>query len=162
MRTFWIAVLALTVAHPVPAQLREVRPARSAFAFGWSDVTGYGTAVAFIERLRRVPLALGIAAGGGGAGAHLQVHLPNPFTPSPPDHEAVTYLSGGITRLFGRNGPGEAKVEWAALFGSELWPDSGAGFFTDFGGGVVGTIGGTTPGRHYGGVTLRFLFGWAF
>src|SRR5437773_33815 len=114
MRTFRIIVLALTVAHPVPAQLREVRPARSAFAFGWSDVTGYGTAVAFIERLWRVPLALGIAAGGGGAGAHLQVHLPNPFTPPPPDHEAVTYLSGGITRLFGRNGQGEAKVEWAA------------------------------------------------
>src|SRR2546430_9027120 len=85
MRTFWIAVLALTVAPPVPAQLREVRTARSAFAFGWSDVTGYGTAVAFIERLRRVPLALGIAAGGGGAGAHLQVHPPNPFTPSPPE-----------------------------------------------------------------------------
>ena len=162
MRTFRIIVLALTVAHPVPAQLREVRPARSAFAFGWSDVTGYGTAVAFIERLRRVPLALGIAAGGGGAGAHLQVHLPNPFTPPPPDHEAVTYLSGGITRLFGRNGQGEAKVEWAALFGSELWPDSGAGFFTDFGFGVVGTIGGTTPGGHYGGMTLRALMGWAF
>src|SRR5439155_9474000 len=109
MRTFWIAVLALTVAHPVPAQLREVRPARTAFAFGWSDVTGYGTAVAFVERLRRVPLALGIAAGGGGAGAHLQVHVANPFMPPPTDHEAVTYFSRGVSRPFGRNGPGVGK-----------------------------------------------------
>jgi len=49
-----------------------------------------------------------------------------------------------------------------AMFGSELWPDSGAGFFADFGVGVVGTIGGTTPGGHYGGMTLRALMGWAF
>src|SRR5256885_16738180 len=109
MRTFWIAVLALTVAHPVPAQLREVRPARSAFAFGWSDVTGYGTAVAFVERLRRVPLALGMAAGGGGAGAHLQVLLANPFTRAPIDHQAVTYLRGGITPPFGATGRVEPR-----------------------------------------------------
>src|SRR5437773_8248122 len=106
MRTFWIAVLALTVAHPVPAQLREVRPARTAFAFGWSDVTGYGTAVAFVERLRRVPLALGIAAGRGGGGAHLQGHVPNPFMPPPADREAVIYFRGGLTRLVGRHAPG--------------------------------------------------------
>lgn len=165
MRTLWTAVLALTVAHPVPAQLREVQRAHTAFAFGWSDVTGYGTAVAFLERLRSAPIALGLAAGSGGVGAHVQVHLPNPLTPlkpPPADHEAVIYLSAGATRLFGRNGPGEADVEWAAMFGSELWPDRGAGLFTDFGFGVVGTVGGTTPGRHYGGVTLRFLLGWAF
>jgi len=27
---------------------------------------------------------------------------------------------------------------------------------------VVGTIGGNTPGGHGGGITLRFLMGWAF
>jgi hypothetical protein len=162
MRTLWTVALILTAAPALPAQLREVRPAHTAIAFGWSDVTGYGTAVAFLERLPRVPFALGLAVGSGGAGAHVQVHLPYPFTPRPPDHEAVIYLSAGATRLFGRNGPGEAKVEWAAMFGSELWPDNGAGFFTDCGFGVAGTVGGTTPGRHYGGVTLRFLIGWAF
>jgi len=75
---------------------------------------------------------------------------------------ALTVAPPLPAQLFGRNGPGEAKVEWAAMFGSELWPDSGAGFFADFGVGVVGTIGGTTPGGHYGGMTLRALMGWAF
>lgn len=156
-----LAALSLAAASPAAAQLRAIRPAHTAFAFGWSEVTGYGTAVAFLERLPRVPLALGVAAGSGGVGAHLQVLVPDPFMRSP-DHEAVVYLSAGVTRLFGRNGPGEAEVEWAAMFGSELWPDARAGFFADGGFGVVGTIGGTTPDRHYGGPTLRFLIGWAF
>jgi len=80
MRKSWTVIFALTLAPPLPAQLREVRPAHTAVAFGWSDVTGYGTAVAFLERLPRGPLALGLAVGSGGAGAHVQVHLPNPFT----------------------------------------------------------------------------------
>jgi hypothetical protein len=159
----WSLALAACVALPAESQLREVRPAHTAFAFGWSDVTGYGTAVALLERLPRAPLALGLAAGSGGVGAHLQLHLPDPFMPRrPADHEPVIYLSAGLTRLFGRDGPGEADVEWAAMLGSELWPDARAGFFTDCGFGVVGTIGGTTPAHHYGGPTLRLLLGWAF
>jgi hypothetical protein len=155
---------ALSVVLPAEAQLREVRPARTAFAFGWSDVTGYGTAVALLERLPRAPLALGLAAGGGGVGLHVQVLFPNYLSwgPPPPDHERVIYLSAGATRLFRRHHPGEAQLEWAALMGSELWPDGRPGLFMDVGIGVVGTIGGTTPSRHLGGPTIRMLMGWAF
>src|SRR6267143_2033814 len=115
MRAFWTVALVLTLVPPVAAQLREVRPPLTAFAFGWSDVTGYGTAIALLHRLPRAPVGLGVAG-----------------------------------------------VEWAALLGSELWPDTRPGLFFDFGYGVVGTIGGDTPGGHGGGITLRFLMGWAF
>jgi len=40
--------------------------------------------------------------------------------------------------------------------------DTRPGLFFDLGYGVVGTIGGSTPGGHGGGITLRFLMGWAF
>ena len=49
-----------------------------------------------------------------------------------------------------------------SMLGPELWPDTRPGLFFDFGYGVVGTIGGETPGGHGGGITLRFLMGWAF
>ena len=159
----WAAALALTIVPPLAAQLREVRPAHTAFAFGWSDVTGYGTALALLQRLPHAPVGLGVAAGGGGVGAHAQVQLPDPFfLPPREDHEPLLYLSVGMARLFGRNEPGVARVEWAALLGSELWPDTRPGLFFDLGYGVVGTIGGNTPGGHGGGMTLRFLMGWAF
>src|SRR2546422_5419675 len=90
MRTLWTAVLALTVAYPLPAQLREVRPARTAFAFGWSDVTGYGTAVAFVERLRRGPLPPGVSGGGGGGGGPPPGAGAQPLypPPAPPPRQA--------------------------------------------------------------------------
>src|SRR5207302_8587184 len=162
MRASWTVALVLTLVPPVAAQLREVPPPLTAFAFGWSDVTGYGTAIALLHRLPRAPVGLGVAAGSGGVGVHAQVLLPDPFLPRPVDHEPLLYLSVGLARLFGRNEPGVARVEWAALLGSELGPDTRPGLFFDFGCGVVGTIGGETPGGHGGGITLRFLAGWAF
>ena len=162
MRALWTVALALTSIHPVAAQLGDLRPTHTAFAFGWSDVTGYGTALALLHRLPDAPIGLGVALGGGGVGAHAQVQLPDPFLPRRADHEPLLYLSVGLARLFGRNEPGVARVEWAALLGSELWPDTRPGLFFDFGCGVVGTIGGETTGGHGGGITLRFLAGWAF
>src|SRR2546425_4632836 len=83
----WTAALALTVVSPLAAQLREVRPAHTAVAFGWSDITGYGTALALLHRLPHAPVGLGVAAGGGGVGANAQVQLPDPFLPRRADHE---------------------------------------------------------------------------
>src|SRR5256885_15107534 len=99
----WAAALALTIVPPLAAQLREVRPAHTAFAFGWSDVTGYGTALALLQRLPHAPVGLGVAAGGGGVGAHAQGQLPDPFfLPRREDHEPLLYLSVGPPRPFGR------------------------------------------------------------
>src|SRR2546430_8104482 len=135
----WTAALALTVVSPLAAQLREVRPAHTAVAFGWSDITGYGTALALLQRLPHAPVGLGVAAGGGGVGAHAQVLLPDPFPPRRADHEPLFYGSGGLTRLFGRNEPGVARGELAAVLGSELWPDTRPGLFLDLRDGVGGT-----------------------
>src|SRR5437879_13688975 len=98
MRAFWTVALVLTLVPPVAAQLREVRPPLTAFAFGWSDVTGYGTAIALLHRLPRALVGLGVAAGGGGVGVHAQVLLPDPFLPRPVDHEPLLYLSVGLAR----------------------------------------------------------------
>src|SRR6266566_2656189 len=54
----WTAALALTVVSPLAAQLREVRPTHTAVAFGWSDITGYGTALALLHRLPHAPVGL--------------------------------------------------------------------------------------------------------
>src|SRR5437763_16960827 len=118
MRTLWIAVLAVIVARPVPAQVEATRAARTALAVGWSDVTGYGTAIAALERFPRAPLGVGIAVGAGGIGGHAQIQVPNPF--GPPRYrdepfESVMYLSGGVARLFGRDAPGMSSVEWAVM-----------------------------------------------
>src|SRR2546430_13170908 len=118
----WAAALALTIVPPLAAQLREVRPAHTAVAFGWSDVTGYGTALALVQRLPHAPVGLGVAAGGGGGGAHAPVLLPHPFPPRRADHEPLFYGSVGLTPPFGRNKPGGARGEWAAGLGSERWP----------------------------------------
>src|SRR2546430_10732096 len=75
MRALWTVALALTSIHPVAAQLGDLRPTHTAFAFGWSDVTGYGTALALLHRLPDAPIGLGVALGGGGVGAHAQVQL---------------------------------------------------------------------------------------
>jgi len=165
VRTLWTAVFALTVARPGAAQLREVRPARTAFAVGWSDVTGYGTAIAALERFPRAPLAVGIAVGAGGIGGHAQIQVPDPFRP-PRYHdepfEPVLYLSGGVARLFGRDAPGMSSVEWAVMIGGEGWPRVKPWLFVDVGFGFVGPIGGTAPGGRLGGPAFRFLVGWAF
>src|SRR5437879_13919779 len=103
MRAFWTVALVLTLVPPVAAQLREVRPARTAFAFGWSDVTGYGTAIAALERFPHAPLALGIAVGGGGIGGHAQIQVPDPFRPPRNEdevYEAVICLSRGVAPVF--------------------------------------------------------------
>jgi hypothetical protein len=165
MRTLWTAVLVLTVAHPAPAQLREVRPARTAFAVGWSDVTGYGTAIAALERFPRAPLGVGIAVGAGGIGGHAQIQVPNPFRPPryrDEPFESVMYLSGGVARLFGRDAPGMSPVEWAVMIGGEVWPRVKPWLFVDLGFGFVGPIGGAAPGGRLGGLAFRFLVGWAF
>src|SRR2546430_12498507 len=81
MRALWTVALALTSIHPVAAQLGDLRPTHTAFAFGWSDVTGYGTALALLHRLPDAPIGLGVALGGGGVGAQAQVQLPDPFLP---------------------------------------------------------------------------------
>src|SRR2546425_2972960 len=115
----WTAALALTVVSPLAAQLREVRPAHTAVAFGWSDITGYGTALALLQRLPHAPVGLGVAAGGGGVGANAQVQLPDPFLPRRADHEPLLYLSVGLARPFGRNETGAARLGWAAMLRSE-------------------------------------------
>jgi len=165
MRTLWTALVALSVAHPVPAQVAEPRPARTALAFGWSDITGYGTAIAALERFPHAPVALGIAVGGGGIGAHAQIQVPDPFRPLRPedeDYDIVVYLSGGVARLFGRDAPGGTSLEWAAMLGGEAWPRVKPSLFVDLGFGAVGPIGGTAPGGRLGGLAFRFLVGWAF
>src|SRR3989442_700436 len=129
---------------------------------GCADLPGCGTALVLLRRLPPAPVGVGVGAGGGGVGANAQVQLPDPFLPRRADHEPLLYLRGGLARLFGRNEPGVARVEWAAMLGSELLPDTRPGLFFDFVDGVVGTIGGETPGGHGGGITLRFLMGWAF
>src|SRR2546422_1766200 len=96
MRALWTVALALTSIHPVAAQLGDLRPTHTAFAFGWSDVTGYGTALALLHRLPDAPIGLGVALGGGGVGAHAQVQLPDPFLPRRADHEPLLYLSVGL------------------------------------------------------------------
>jgi len=165
MRTLWIAVLAVIVARPVPAQVEATRAARTALAVGWSDVTGYGTAIAALERFPRLPLGVGIAVGSGGIGAHAQIQVPDPFRP-PRDHderfEPVIYLSGGVARLFSRDAPGTSSVEWAVMIGGEGWPRVKPWLFVDFGFGFVGPIGGAAPGGRLGGPAFRFLVGWAF
>src|SRR5437763_13743083 len=122
MRTLWIAVLAVIVARPVPAQVEATRAARTALAVGWSDVTGYGTAIAALERFPRLPLGVGIAVGSGGMGAHAQVQVPDPFRPRR-GHDGrfgpVICLSGGVAGLFGRDAPGTGWVEWAVRRGGE-------------------------------------------
>src|SRR5437016_14594921 len=123
----WVAALALTIVPPLAAQLREVRPAHTAVAFGWSDVTGYGTALALLQRLPHAPVGLGVAAGGGGVGANAQVQLPDPFLPRRAYHERLHYLSCGLARLFGRNDPDVAGAECAALLGLGLCSDTGLG-----------------------------------
>src|SRR3989442_9332838 len=99
----WTAALALTVASPLAAQLREVRPAHTAVAFGWSDITGYGTALALLQRLPHAPVGLGVAAGGGGVGANPQVQLPDPFLPRRADHAPLLHPRGGPAPPVGRN-----------------------------------------------------------
>src|SRR2546430_10425183 len=117
----WTAALALTVVSPLAAQLREVRPTHTAVAFGWSDITGYGTALALLQRLPHAPVGLGVAAGGGGVGAHAQAQVPDPFfPPRRADHAPLLYLSVGLARLFGRNGPGVARVGLGSVIGCEL------------------------------------------
>src|SRR2546430_10568237 len=111
----WAAALALTIVPPLAAQLREVRPAHTAVAFGWSDITGYGTALALVRRLPHAPVGLGVAAGGGGGGAPPQVLLPDPLPPPRADHQPLFYRSVGLTRLFGRNEPRVARVGWASM-----------------------------------------------
>src|SRR3989442_14841875 len=99
----WTAPPALTVVSPLAAQLREVRPAHTAVAFGWSDITGYGTALALLQRLPHAPVGLGVAAGGGGVGAPAQVQLPGPLLPRRADHAPLLYLRGGPAPPVGRN-----------------------------------------------------------
>src|SRR2546428_3222572 len=106
----WTAALALTVVSPLAAQLREVRPAHTAVAFGWSDITGYGTALALLQRLPHAPVGLGVAAGGGGGGAHAQSQLPHPFPPRRADHEALLHLRVGPPPPFRPDGPRVARA----------------------------------------------------
>src|SRR5438093_3113946 len=89
MRALWTVALALTSIHPVAAQLGDLRPTHTAFAFGWSDVTGYGTALALLHRLPDAPIGLGVALGGGGVGAHAQGALADPFLPRRAVHEPL-------------------------------------------------------------------------
>src|SRR2546425_13178826 len=110
----WTAALALTVVSPLAAQLREVRPAHTAVAFGWSDITGYGTALALLQRLPHAPVGLGVAAGGGGVGANAPISPPYPLPPLRADHQPLLYLKAGPTRLCCPNAPARARAESAA------------------------------------------------
>src|SRR6267143_283769 len=109
MRAFWTVALVLTLVPPVAAQLREVRPPLTAFAFGWSDVTGYGTAIALLHRLPRAPVGLGGAAGGGGVGAHAQVQLPYPFLPRRAAREPLLPHTARLPRPSGRTATALAR-----------------------------------------------------
>src|SRR2546425_3262094 len=99
----WTAALALTVVSPLAAQLREVRPAHTAVAFGWSDITGYGTALALLQRLPHAPVGLGVAAGGGGVGANPPSLLPDPFLPRRAGPQPLPSLRPGLAPPVGRD-----------------------------------------------------------
>ena len=154
--------LALAFVSGAHAQLREVRPPPRGFAAGWSDVTGSGVAIAFIQRLPLVPARIGAAAGPGGIGAHAQVHWRG-LRPPPawPGYENTAYVSVGVGRLF-REGPGIARGEWNVVLGTQFWPDAKAGVFGDLGVGWFTAIGGSTPSLNVNGLTARVLIGWAF
>jgi hypothetical protein len=154
-------IFVLAVVSRSNAQLLELRPPPRGLAVGWSDVTGSGLAVEFVQRLPLVPASLGVAAGTGGVGAHAQVHWRGLRPPSIPGYEPSIYLSTGIARLF-REGSGVARGEWDVLFGGVVWPAAKPGVFCDLGAGWFSAIGGATPARYANGFTARLLIGWAF
>src|SRR2546430_3682325 len=111
----WTAALALTVVSPLAAQLREVRPAHTAVAFGWSDVTGYGTALALLQRLPHAPVGLGVAAGGGGGGAPPPGQLPPPLLlPPRRGPQPLPFPRPGPPPPFRRDRTGVARRGWRA------------------------------------------------